>query len=260
MKNLFKFLLIPCLLVFTFSCTKTDIFEEDSDVVEVSAEDLEYAKEMLSAELNENEAKLIQTKDQRITHPKELIDSIEAILEQNDVPEDVKTQMVQMRSRLKNHGIAFAHPHFRINGKSVKAGLSQHAHNGSRIDPKTEDEAMDEVALPLVANMLKFVQVEDTNLNDLVNAEETIMKQMLFIRETKDLIDSHSSNRYLVAETHNATTLLATLYFAKLNGVDDIVDISPLFEDGPGVDNAISIMTKMFQIFLKLISSGDAGR
>ena len=155
--------------------------------------------------------------------------------------------MVQMRSRLKNHGIAFAHPHFRINGKSVKAGLSQHAHNGSRIDPKTEDEAMDEVALPLVANMLKFVQVEDTNLNDLVNAEETIMKQMLFIRETKDLIDSHSSNRYLVAETHNATTLLATLYFAKLNGVDDIVDISPLFEDGPGVDNAISIMTKMFQ-------------
>ena len=59
MKNLFKFLLIPCLLVFTFSCTKTDIFEEDSDVVEASAEDLEYAKEMLSAELNENEAKTI---------------------------------------------------------------------------------------------------------------------------------------------------------------------------------------------------------
>lgn len=59
MKNLFKFFLIPCLLVFTFSCTKTDVLESESDVVEASAEDLENAKEVLSATLNENEAKTI---------------------------------------------------------------------------------------------------------------------------------------------------------------------------------------------------------
>jgi hypothetical protein len=43
-------------------------------------------------------------------------------------------------------------------------------------------------------------------------------------------IDADAPIRMLVAECEQPTTVLAALYFAKLFGIDDKVDVSPLFE------------------------------
>jgi phosphoenolpyruvate carboxylase len=191
-------------------------------------------------------AELVHNTGERITHPESLVEALENLLAQ-DLPDDVKSQVVLMKSRLKNHGITLAHPHFRINAQSVRAALSQHGKEGARIDQNEQDEALDEVSLPIISRMLEEVNEESSHLANLATATETIMKQMVFIRQIVDHVDSHSSNRFLIAEAHNATVVLAALYFAKKTGIESHVDISPLFEDALGVEDAADIVKKLLK-------------
>lgn len=191
-------------------------------------------------------AEMVANTGERITHPKILIEALDDLLG-HDLPEEMRAGIVLMRSRLMNHGITMAHPHFRINSASVKAALSQHEHGGASIDQNEYEIALDDVSLPLISNMLLEAEETETHMGNLAAATESIMQQMIFIRQVKDHIDSHSSNRFLIAEAHNATIVLAALYFAKKTGTESHVDISPLFEDAMGVDNAAEIVEKLLK-------------
>lgn len=73
-------------------------------------------------------------------------------------------------------------------------------------------------------------------------AEKTTARRlMMFLRLVLDHVDSETPIRFLVAEAESPISMLTALYFAKLFGVEDKVDLSPLFETplslerGPGI-------------------------
>jgi phosphoenolpyruvate carboxylase len=58
----------------------------------------------------------------------------------------------------------------------------------------------------------------------------TAIRQFLAMAQILHHIDADAPIRMLIAECEQPQTVLAALYFAKLFGIDDKVDVSPLFE------------------------------
>jgi phosphoenolpyruvate carboxylase len=69
-----------------------------------------------------------------------------------------------------------------------------------------------------------------SNFAALAIENSTAIRQFLAMAQILGHIDADAPIRMLVAECEQPTTVLAALYFAKLFGIDDKVDVSPLFE------------------------------
>ena len=70
-------------------------------------------------------------------------------------------------------------------------------------------------------------------------------------------IDENQSIRFLIAECDFSLTVMTTLYYSKLFGVEEKVDISPLFETEKGLSsghNVISTLLKNSYYLLCLCS------
>ena len=78
-------------------------------------------------------------------------------------------------------------------------------------------------------------------VSSLFTEKTTARRLMMFLRLVLDHVDSELPIRFLVAEAESPLSILTALYFAKLFGVEDKVDLSPLFETplslerGPGI-------------------------
>ncbi|MCK5167856.1 MAG: phosphoenolpyruvate carboxylase, partial [Rhodospirillaceae bacterium] len=60
-------------------------------------------------------------------------------------------------------------------------------------------------------------------------------------------VDNDEPVRFLIAECNTAFTVLSALYFAKLFGVADKIDISPLFETGEALEHGHEIITDLLE-------------
>ena len=61
-------------------------------------------------------------------------------------------------------------------------------------------------------------------------------------------LDASEPIRFLIAECETAFTLLTALYFAKLFGVDDRIDISPLFETRKALERGAEIIAEALAV------------
>jgi phosphoenolpyruvate carboxylase len=69
-----------------------------------------------------------------------------------------------------------------------------------------------------------------TNFAALAIENSTAVRQFLVMAQILRHVDADAPIRMLVAECEQPTTVLAALYFARLFGIADRVDVSPLFE------------------------------
>ncbi len=183
----------------------------------------------------------IATKERRVMHPGASIAALNEIL-QRAVDPETQRQLVKLRSRLANHGLSFAHPHFRISSASVSAALQEAAEINIGDEESTDNKYAEKIET-LIVN----AKPESSNIIDVAQAGATIIKQMAMIRQFIDDLDSHCPTRFLVAETHNASTIKAALYFARRFGVGSHINVSPLFEDRIGGERGDKIMRILYR-------------
>ncbi|NBC95350.1 MAG: phosphoenolpyruvate carboxylase [Deinococcus-Thermus bacterium] len=131
-----------------------------------------------------------------------------------------------LRAELANLGLGMAHTHLRVNAAQVHNAIRQSIGLVSTPgDPRYRQSYLDTV------NQL-LEEVEPVRINfGSVLAERTSVKQMfMVVAQMLKYTGRTAPIRFLIAETESAFTCLVALYFAKLYGVDDRVDLSPLFE------------------------------
>ncbi len=68
------------------------------------------------------------------------------------------------------------------------------------------------------------------NFGSLLLEKSTAKRTFMIIAQLLKYVDATQPIRFLIAECETGFTLLTALYFAKLFGVEDKVEISPLFE------------------------------
>ena len=165
--------------------------------------------------------------DRRITHVDGLVELIDRVLDR--LPADPHTAALGLcilRAELRNYGLGLAHTHVRINATQVHNAIRKAVDLVTDVnDPRFRRSYLDRIGA-----LLEETTPVTINFGSLL-AERTSAKQLFMVlAQMLKYSDRTAPLRFLIAECESAFTPLAALYFARLFGVDDLIDISPLFE------------------------------
>jgi phosphoenolpyruvate carboxylase len=132
----------------------------------------------------------------------------------------LKTLAAAMRA----DGLGMSWIHFRVNASQLHNAIRR------RIDPDNTLDLSSKGAVATLRELLAKVQPLRANFAALAIESSTAIRQFLAMAQILHHIDADAPIRMLIAECEQPSTILASLYFAKLFGIEDKVDVSPLFE------------------------------
>lgn len=166
--------------------------------------------------------KLTAPSDDNLLSLTPLIAALEA--EAEDAPDQRAVALLTLAAAMRADGLGMGWIHFRVNAKQL--------HNAIR-RRLGEEEVIDLASKGAIATLRRMVDEATplrTNFAALATESSTAIRQFLAMAQILKHIDADAPIRMLVAECEQPATVLAALYFAKLFGVDNKVDVSPLFE------------------------------
>ncbi|WP_421989644.1 phosphoenolpyruvate carboxylase [Qipengyuania sp.] len=151
-----------------------------------------------------------------------LIDRLESEAAESDSDRAIalRTLVAAMRA----DGLGMGWIHFRVNAKQLHNAIRTRLGDAADIDLSSRG------AIAALRELLANVAPQSANFASLAVESSTAVRQFLAMAQILKHIDSDAPIRMLVAECEQPSTVLAALYFAKLFGIADKVDVSPLFE------------------------------
>ncbi len=200
-----------------------DIFSADI----TSTKALSDAANALTAK---NSAKLLSLKP--------LISKLDKIIAKTDAR--TAAALIPMASEMKNQGLGTGTVHFRINSSQLHNAIRRYL--GSKESLAVESRSAMASLRELIAN----VKPVDVNFANLAIETTTAVRQFLAIAQIIKHVDADNPVRLLIAECEQPSTVLCALYFAKLFGIEDRVDISPLFETESALEHGGRFLDALF--------------
>jgi phosphoenolpyruvate carboxylase len=161
-------------------------------------------------------------------HPDKLV-SLESVIaeleeEARHAGHDTARQLLVATAAMRADGLGMGWIHFRVNSSQLQNAIRR------RIDPDGKLGLDSQAALVRMRELLAEVKPLRSNFAALAIENSTAVRQFLAMAQILGHIDADAPIRMLVAECEQPTTVLAALYFARMFGIDDKVDVSPLFE------------------------------
>ncbi|NPA49478.1 MAG: phosphoenolpyruvate carboxylase, partial [Thermodesulfobacteria bacterium] len=178
---------------------------------------------------------------QRLVRPSKLCEEIEkAISEARAFPE-LLHRLCLLRTEIENFGLGVSHIHVRLNAKQIHNAMRNLI--GLETDP--EDPSSKKTYLRALDQLLSGVSPVTINFGSLIAERTTAKRLFMLVTQITKYIDQETPIRFLIAETESSFTSIAALYFAKLFGVEEQVDISPLFETPRALIRGARIVDEM---------------
>ncbi len=134
---------------------------------------------------------------------------------------DIAEVLLVAAAAMRTDGLGMGWIHFRVNSSQLQNAIRR------RIDPDGKLDLASQAALVKMRELLAGAKVLRSNFAALAMENSTAVRLFLTMAEILHHIDSEAPIRMLVAECEQPTTMLAALYFAKLFGIADKVDVSP---------------------------------
>jgi phosphoenolpyruvate carboxylase len=196
------------------------------------------------------------------------LDAMIAALEAAAKAADVETAkaLLALVAAMRADGLGMGAIHFRVNSAQLHNAIRR------RIDTDNSLDLASNTALLRIRALLADVQPLRSNFAALAIENVTAIRQFLAMTQILQHIDADAPIRMLIAECEEPQTVLSALYFAKLFGIADKVDVSPLFETESAMEHGDRFLDAMlsepaYQIYARRrgrvsIQTGfsDAGR
>jgi phosphoenolpyruvate carboxylase len=148
-----------------------------------------------------------------------IIAELEALAEGDDA-----AALLVLASAMRADGLGMGEIHFRVNASQLQNAIRR------RIDPDQKLDLASRTALLRMRKLIADVKPLRSNFAALSIEDTTALRVFLSMAQILKHVDADAPIRMLIAECEEPQTVLAALYFAKLFGIDDKVDVSPLFE------------------------------
>lgn len=147
-------------------------------------------------------------------------------IQTNLTEENEKTAFAIARTGFITHGMSIAHTHVRLNSRQL--------HNVARqrlnIVDSPENPVHRRSILTQINAALDKTITENSDFGALLLEQASAARLMITVSQIVKYIDTKSPIRFLIAETESGYTLLVALWLARLFGVENNIEISPLFE------------------------------
>ncbi len=142
------------------------------------------------------------------------------------------------RAGLLAHGLALAHTHVRLNATQI--------HNAIRLAlglaSPAGDRAQRRTLLAALNTALDTVTPIQIDFGDLIAEQASATRLMLVVAQIVKHVDSATPVRFLIAETESGATLLSALWLARRFGIDQMIEISPLFETAEALEGGTRVL------------------
>ncbi len=168
-------------------------------------------------------------RDIRLTNHQELLELLDQAIA--DTPsktghQSLLSALVTLRAEIRIYGLGLAHTHVRLNAtqimNAVRGDMADKVEVDRRSGRRQRTRAMDQ--------LLDQAAPQSINFGSIL-AERTSAKRLfMLVAQMLKHIDNSAPVRFLIAECEEAATVLAALYYARIFGIDEHLDISPLFE------------------------------
>jgi len=150
-----------------------------------------------------------------------------------------KVAVAALAGLLRATGLGTAHIHIRVNAVQINNAFRAFVHE------RWTRDLSERQALARIVEMIHSVKPESVNFETLNLENATAIRQFALVAQIAKHIDGDTPIRYLIAECESAATMLIALYFAKLFGVADIVDISPLLETPEALETGPRLIERL---------------
>ncbi len=162
---------------------------------------------------------------QRVVDTGEVIDLINRAIGQMRTDEGARDLCV-LRAEVANQGLGLAGTHVRLNASQL--------HNAVRkqigMDSAPDDPTSRNRYLVAINGLIDEVEPVSINFGSLIAERASAKRLFMVVAQMLKYIDHSQPVRFLIAECDTPFTVLVALYYARLFGIEDRIEISPLFE------------------------------
>ncbi|MGH6937577.1 phosphoenolpyruvate carboxylase [Hypericibacter sp.] len=153
-------------------------------------------------------------------------------------PETARPAIAVLLAEVLNHGLGLAHIHVRLNATQL--------HNAIRreigMEGAPDDPSRRRSFHAAINALLSDVKPASINFGSLMAERASAKRLFMLVAQFLKYIDATTPIRFLIAECETSFTLLTALHYARMFGVDDRIDISPLFETIKAFERAPRIL------------------
>ncbi len=148
------------------------------------------------------------------------------------------TQLCILRAELATQGLTAAGTHVRINAVQL--------HNAIRktigMDHAPDDPTHRLTYVNAISRLIEAAEPLTINFGSVTEEKATARRMFMTMTQMLKHLDGSEPIRFLIAECDTPFTLLTALYFARLFGIEDRIDISPLFETRTALERGAEII------------------
>ena len=179
---------------------------------------------------------LVGRREAALASPEPLMPLFAAAIARADEP--MQLALCVARAGLVSHGLALAHTHTRLNAAQIHNVVRQRL---GIADPP-EDPSHRRALFSAINAALDTVQPVPVDFGALIVEQASAARLMMTVAQIVKHIDGSVPVRFLIAETETGYTLLAALWLARLFGVEQHVEISPLFETAEALEHGATVL------------------
>ncbi len=178
----------------------------------------------------------------RLGSAEQLVEIVERAL--TVAPDAVARDLCVLRAELAAQGLGAARTHTRINAIQL--------HNAIRktvgMEHAPDDPTHRLTYMREVERLICEAQPATINFGSITAEKATAKRVFMVMAQMLKHLDASEPVRFLIAECETAFTLMAALYFAKLFGIEERIDISPLFETRKALERGAGIIAEALSV------------
>lgn len=168
---------------------------------------------------------LVEGRETALTDCEPLLAKLDVALTESSDDES-REHLLVLRAGIMAEGLSLARIHVRLNAGQL--------HNAIRpevgLETAPTDPANRRTYFAAIEALIANAKPVEVNLGDLLDEPTSARRLMMMLAQMRKFVDASTPVRFLIAEAEAGFTLLTALYFARLFGVEDLIEISPLFE------------------------------
>ncbi len=169
-----------------------------------------------------------------------IMEEISVLIEESR-DEEVQVELCLLRAQMKAMGLGVARIHLRVNAAQVRSALK---HDFGIL---SDDDFMGRSTLAIAADQARSTKVNMINFTSVFLEQMTARRQFMLCAQILKHIDADTPIRFLIAECEAPSTVMGAVYLARLYGVEEKLDISPLFETPEALERGGRFLERLLQ-------------
>jgi phosphoenolpyruvate carboxylase len=209
-----------------------DDMDREIEIFEAAAGDAKRWRDQLSALAR----KMHEERNTRLVSAGEIAGVLEEAL--TAVSAAARPAIAVLLAEVLNHGLGLAHIHVRLNATQLHNAIRREIGMEGAPDDPSRRRSFHAAVNALLGN----VRPASINFGSLMAERASAKRLFMLVAQFLKYVDATTPVRFLIAECETSFTLLTALHYARMFGVEERIDISPLFETIKAFERAPRIL------------------